>query len=1256
MSDINLDICSFNCNGLGDHKKRKDIFDFLRSKKYSIFLLQETHLTFEQENFIRSCWGFEVFCAGNSTNSNGVAILFSNNFEYKLHNCIRDPRGRFILLDLEICQKRVSLLNVYGPSIGDNVDFFIETDQVLQNQTANKIIIGGDWNCTLSSEDCKFYVNSLNRPNTREKIKELMAKYNLIDIWRVLNPLKNQYTWRKFNANKRARLDYFLISEDLQTEINNCTIDIKYKSDHSIITISLKKEGFKHGKSYWKFNNSLLKNEGYIKEIKEVIAQVKKDYCIPIYNLENINNINNEDLVLTIRYQLFLDLLLMKIRLKTISFSSNLHRLEKERYQYITNKIMILEDRIDEVGIKEELEILNNELLEIRTKKIEGMNIRSRTNWLKEGERGSRYFCSLEKRNFINKSMPFLELENGERIYDQKLISEEVKCFYENLYKEQHVEETNLNNILPEDTPKLSEDQKNDLSGKLTLQELAKALQNMKNNKSPGSDGFTVEFFKFFFRDLGFYLLQSLNEGFENGELSASQKQGIIVCIPKENKPKMFLKNWRPITLLNITYKLGSSILANRLKQVLPSIINNCQKGFLKGRYIGENIRLIYDLMIHTEINNIPGLLMSIDYQKAFDSISWKFIEQSMDFFNFGDTFIGYFKTMYKNANANIFINGQYSSRFNVNRGVRQGDPCSPYFYLIGAEILSIMLRCNEDIKGITIENREFVLSQFADDTALCLDGSEASFRATVETLDKFSAFSGLIINNEKTQLMWLGSRRDSRIKYMRDRNFTWDPGIITILGIKFSPNIKEIVDINYQNKIYEIEKLLIGWRKRSLTPYGKITVIKTLIIPKILYLFINIPDPSTKFLTELEKILFGFLWNKKPNKIRSSTIKLDYKEGGLNMIDIKAFLTGLKISWLKRLKHNKDFYTKTTILCPKIKIAVNTGGEVYKNITIQNQFWTDVLKHYGKLGENCLPRNSSEFISEFIFYNKNLVIGNKPIFIKPWYDLNIVRIGDLLDNQGQFMTLNVFRTTHPTITINFITYHGIIQCIRQWANKLEINLDHRDEIGESTLWKTINEGNSAVRKSVIPKQEIHNALTKWNNLFIGINWNMLFKRLHTISLDNKLKWLQIRIFYRIIPTNRLLKLQRIKESELCTFCQGQTETIQHLFWACIHVNAFWQRIEDRIKDTCATQIHCNFSERLVILGCEGNVQDIVLELIILYGKYFIYLHKLQDTIPTFCLFMHFLKSKIQLEKWSKSPSNLDIFCDKLEPYKNFLL
>ena len=176
--------------------------------------------------------------------------------------------------------------------------------------------------------------------------------------------------------------------------------------------------------------------------------------------------------------------------------------------------------------------------------------------------------------------------------------------------------------------------------------ELAFALKNIKNNKSPGLDEFTVEFFKFFWIDIGLFILKSLNYGYRTGSLSITQKQGVITCIPKPNKSRCDLKNWRPISLLNVVYKLASGVIANRLKKVLDSLINENQKGFIAGRFLGENVRLIYDILFESKKQNLPGLLLSIDFEKAFDTVSWSFISDVLDYFNFGNsikTWVGLF-------------------------------------------------------------------------------------------------------------------------------------------------------------------------------------------------------------------------------------------------------------------------------------------------------------------------------------------------------------------------------------------------------------------------------------------------------------------------------------------------------------------------------------------------------------------------------------------------------------------------------------
>ena len=212
------------------------------------------------------------------------------------------------------------------------------------------------------------------------------------------------------------------------------------------------------------------------------------------------------------------------------------------------------------------------------------------------------------------------------------------------------------------------------------------------------------------------------------------------------------MKNWRPISLLNVVYKLASSVIANRVKQTLQDIIHENQKGFIAGRFIGENIRLIYDVLFETKQQNIPGLILSIDFEKAFDTVSWKFISKTLDYFNFGESIKKWIHIFQKGAETSILQNGFMSEFFLLKRGCRQGDPLSPYIFLLCAEVLGQMLRKNINIKGIVINNKEMKISQYADDTQILFDGTERSLRESLQILSKFYKLSGLKIDEEKTR------------------------------------------------------------------------------------------------------------------------------------------------------------------------------------------------------------------------------------------------------------------------------------------------------------------------------------------------------------------------------------------------------------------------------------------------------------------------------------------------------------------------
>ena len=174
---------------------------------------------------------------------------------------------------------------------------------------------------------------------------------------------------------------------------------------------------------------------------------------------------------------------------------------------------------------------------------------------------------------------------------------------------------------------------------------------------------------------------------------------------------------------MNTDYKIAAKAIANRMKQVLPSLINYDQTGFLKGRFIGENVRLIDCIIQYAREKNIPGLLLFIDFEKAFDSLEWSFILNALKFFGFGESLTKWMKTFYCKTESCILNNGWVSNFFETQREVRQGCPLSLYLFIIAAEVLASAIKNNGNIKGITVNNIEIKISQYADDTTLILDG-----------------------------------------------------------------------------------------------------------------------------------------------------------------------------------------------------------------------------------------------------------------------------------------------------------------------------------------------------------------------------------------------------------------------------------------------------------------------------------------------------------------------------------------------------
>ena len=333
-------------------------------------------------------------------------------------------------------------------------------------------------------------------------------------------------------------------------------------------------------------------------------------------------------------------------------------------------------------------------------------------------------------------------------------------------------------------------------------------------------------------------------------------------------------------------------MIATRLQKVIPEIIHFNRNAYVKGRTIFDAVRTIDDIMEFTERYQMNGLLVAIDFQKAFDSI---FV------FNFGPSLIRWIQIIYKNISSTFMNNAYATPPFKIFRGVRQGDPLSPYLCIICLEILAINIRLNKDIRGIMVGNEEMKLEMFADDmTAFLRD--HASLYTLLNMVDSFSLHSGLKINFEKTEVLFLGNDQKSAtetvISLARNRNITAKKAI-KILGVHFTYDQTLWRKLNFDETLKTIKERLNCWNWRNLTIFGRIQIIKLFVIP-VFMCRAGLVCSRKEIVKEVNKIIFNFIWKGKDEVKRSALIS-DVENGGLRAPHLESIIKAQRIMCCKK-------------------------------------------------------------------------------------------------------------------------------------------------------------------------------------------------------------------------------------------------------------------------------------------------------------------------------------------------------------------
>ena len=449
-----------------------------------------------------------------------------------------------------------------------------------------------------------------------------------------------------------------------------------------------------------------------------------------------------------------------------------------------------------------------------------------------------------------------------------------------------------------------------------------------------------------------------------------------------------------------------------------------------------------------------------------------------------------------------------------------------------------------------------------------------------------------------------------------QEKNLIWGSSEFYLLGIHFSVSLDKLNRLNFDPITIKIRELLDKWKKRLLTPLGRITVLKTLILPKFNHLFMSLPSPSEKTIKEINSLFFKFIWDNKPDKIGRSILVKHYSRGGLNMVDLEKFIIALKANWIKRLWYDEGSqWTKlidSQLICKRRLLLLGPSWCQLMQHKISNPFWCDLLKSWNTIKEAGLIKDLSDFLKTSLWYNPK--IGTEKIFYPSWFRRSITSPADIVDNNGTIFPKQEIENSYK-LTINFLDYHRIKILVTQNVNKLRYQHFERPFIPtqlESLI--KLSKGSKNLYLCQFNNDNMQEDFQmnkrKWDMVIpnsINIKgWEKAYKICFECLDDNIIKWFQYRVLNLILGTRSYLYRVKIGVSPLCGYCNSGEETIIHLMCDCTEVKALWIDLKSFVSRQI--QVDLDIDPRLILFGYhKQDTNHLVLNIIYLVTKKYIF-------------------------------------------------
>ena len=900
-----LSVTSLNTRGFGNLKKRRDVLDkiwFNQFTKIDILFLQETHSAPQDEiSWKKQFQTSYLYFSHDTTSAGGLLIAIKQHLPFVLSHLI--VHQHYILLHCTIADEDYVFVNVhnripiskrYRYKITQWLDNIWEN---VQNYPTPRILLGGDFNLCIDDDG-----SVLSKIPASKILREFISETEMIDCWRLLNPDSVRYTRHGIARNKQhtgSCIDYLFVSPLLVNYLDTADIGLAYQSDHSPVNISFLMNRNPKGKGLFRFPDFLVEDDKFAEMLINMI--------------EEILRLSHEQVPEEHRPSpsLLWDTVKAAIRGRTIEYLSQGSR-KRRNYRSLALEVNELQVIIDEWiandgpldDILQELSTKHEQLDSAYT----ALNKRKKQLNIKRSQIFSNtcskyFFCKVKG---IPGSLRHLFSNEDVLVSTDNEILEVCREFYDNLYTPLNAPACKLSNYsTPPEGCYLTDEERTMLSSEITKEDLQFALKSMKLGKSPGVDGLTVAFYRQFWPVIGDLVFNSIMHAQKEGHFTIEQRRGIIKLLPKPRRDPRYIKNIRPITLLNVDYKLFTKVLGDRVKNVLPSLIHTDQNGFVQNRYLGNNVLDVYSLVALAEDSHDDNFtLLSLDIEKAFDSVNWDFIRATLWAFGFPEEFIDWVFLTQQDAYVNILNNGHISERIKLNRGLAQGCCLSPFLFILAIEGLASTIRADERIPGIAAAYDTKKVALVADDSLLSFIGSTTVIQRVKTILDHFSLVSGLKLNYDKSTLIALGPRvpswfEDDCVSEFRKVHISEG---FTYLGLMVSNDRNQMVTANFGVDPNIVDTIMDSRSPRHTSLSGRILQINQLVVSTFVYRFQLLPSPPLPQFTQITRSCFEYIWDHGRHRLNRNIMYQSKKTGGFGLVNVMAKNQSLKFAWFNRL------------------------------------------------------------------------------------------------------------------------------------------------------------------------------------------------------------------------------------------------------------------------------------------------------------------------------------------------------------------